>query len=227
MRKWKSAILAAVLLPVANASAVNYVIDDGRAELAVTIDPAEDQIWFNTFPVVEGGEVITAMSVGFGRPGLFVPLNGLPVTLLIYEDVDGGSPLNATLLRSVDVTVESANSITLPRYEIPPTIVHGTMLAAALFRNTTEANQPIAGLDRSPPTFTGRSWVGFAVNLNESDLTSIPSNQIQGIEGLGVTGNFIVRAEGVPLPEPGAFTFGAAALLLGGRMCRRWKTSKD
>lgn len=217
MLKLKTTLIAAALLPAANASAVNYFLDDGRADLAISIDSGEDQIWFNTFPIVAGGEVINSMSVGFGRPGITAPLNGLPVTLLLYEDLDGGSPLNATLLRSVNVSVTNANAFVLARYDIPPTVVRGTMLAAVLFRNNTGVNQPIAGLDTGSPTFNGRSWAGWAVNLNENDLTSIPASQIRLTETAGFPGNFVVRAEGVPLPEPGAAVVIAAAGLIARR----------
>src|SRR5262245_5725142 len=74
------------------AADVNYSIDDGTAERAIGIDPGEDTLWFNTFPVQPGGEVIDSISVAYGRPNLGQALNGLNVLVLLYEDADGGDP---------------------------------------------------------------------------------------------------------------------------------------
>src|SRR4051794_27337266 len=62
-----------------------YSIEDGSAERALGIDPGEDVIWFNTFAVQAGGEMIDSISASYGRPGLAGTLNGFPVTILLYE----------------------------------------------------------------------------------------------------------------------------------------------
>ena len=87
------------------AADVNYVLDDGTAERALGIDPGEDVIWFNTFPVQAGGEVIDSISASYGRPGLIGALNGFPITILLYEDADGGDPFNAVLKTSLTTTI--------------------------------------------------------------------------------------------------------------------------
>src|SRR3954466_15883285 len=74
------------------AADVTYSIDDGSAERALGIDPGEDVIWFDTFPVQGGGEVINSISASYGRPGLSGALNGFPISILLYEDTDGGDP---------------------------------------------------------------------------------------------------------------------------------------
>jgi hypothetical protein len=190
------------LRPSGWAATVDYLIDDGSSERAIGIDPGEDTIWFNTFPVQAGGEVIDSISAAYGRPGSTSPLNGLPVSILLYEDLDGGSPWNAVLKRSVPATVANGNTNTLNVYPIPPTEIHGTLLAAVLFRNTTTTNRFISALDQTAPTFPDRSYYGFAVGLNENDLSSIPAGQFGTIESLNQVGNWVLRAHGVSIPEP-------------------------
>jgi hypothetical protein len=195
----------------ARAAGVDYVIDDGSAERAIGIDAGEDSLWFNTFPVQPGGEVIHSISVAFGRPGISQVLNDLPIKILLYEDTDGGLPWNAALKQSLDATSANANTNTLNVYEFTPTEIHGTLLAAVLFRNTTGLNKSISAFDLTAPTLPNRSFYGYAVGLNENDLSSIPAGQFGTIESLGQIGNWVLRASGSPIPEPR----GALLLLLG------------
>jgi hypothetical protein len=150
-------------------AAVTYSYDDGTAERAIGIDPGEDSLWFNRFAVAPGGEVITSISAAFGRPGVTVALNGLPIKVLLYEDIDGGSPWNAVLKRSVDGVVSNANTNTLNVFNIPPTEVHGTLLAAMLLRNRTTENKFIAALDQTAPTFSDASFYAFTVGDMDED----------------------------------------------------------
>ena len=196
------------------AADVNYVLDDGTAERALGIDPGEDVIWFNTFPVQAGGEVIDSISASYGRPGLTGALNGFPIMILLYEDADGGDPFNAVLKTSLTTTIANGNSNTLNLYNLNPTEVHGTLLAAVLFRNTTTVSKFITPSDETAPAFAGRSFFGFTVDdLNQNDLTTIPLTNRGTPEGIGFPGNWLVRAHGVPVPEP-TFSIGAISLIV-------------
>ncbi len=219
------------LIPVAGALAVVcgmgqcrgdvvYAIDDGSANLAIGIDPGEDMVWFNRFPVEPGGEVINSVSAAYGRPGLAQALNGLSVTILLYQDSNGGSPQDAVLLRSVAATVAGANTNTLNVYPFEPTTVVGELLVGVLFRNTTGLVRSIAALDTTAPSLSERSYVGFAVGLDPGNLGAIPAANFGTIEGFGSTGNFLIRANGVAVPGPGT-ALAAGAWLVGGRRRRR------
>jgi hypothetical protein len=214
------AIVAAVKVggvgfaPSGWAADVNYVIDDGSAERALGIDPGEDVIWFNTFPVQPGGEVIDSISASYGRPGLAGTLNGFPITILVYEDADGGDPFNAVLKTSTTSTIANANTNTLNLYSLNPTEVHGTLLAAVLFRNTTTVSKFITPSDETAPTLAGRSFFGFTVDdLNQNDLSTIPLANRGTSEGVGFPGNWLVRAHGVPVPEPTTASSAMCAVL--------------
>src|SRR5690349_19755569 len=122
------AMAAIAVLNSSAAADVVYSVDDGTSELAIGIDPNEDQIWFNRFDVQAGGDVITSISVAYGRPNGPSALNGLPVTILLYEDLNGGSPLDAVLKTSINTTVANGNTNILNRYPITPTAVRGQIL---------------------------------------------------------------------------------------------------
>jgi hypothetical protein len=200
MNNLPRALLAAATLLACSSSSrgdpvgVEYAIDDGSAERSVSIDTGEDTIWLNTFPVQAGGEVIQSISVSFGRPGLSQSLDGLPIKILLYEQADGTSLQAAVLKQSVDATTANANSLAMNSYPIPPTTIHGTLIAAVLFRNNTGASKAISSLDTDTPTLANRSFYGFASAINEADLSTIPSAQFGSIESLGQTGNWVLRA---------------------------------
>lgn len=222
LKKWLSVIAVAAAVkagttgfaPSGWAADVTYQIDDGSAERALGIDPGEDVIWFNSFPVQASGEVIDSISASYGRPGLSGALNAFPISILLYEDTDGGDPFNAVLKTSLNTTIANANSNTLNVYNLTPTEIHGTLLAAVLFRNTTTVSKFITPSDETVPAFAGRSFFGFTVDdLNQNDLSSIPLANRGSPEGIGFPGNWLVRAHGNPVPEPGCATAAIGLLL--------------
>lgn len=192
---------------------ITYQIEDGSSEFTVGIDPGEDMIWINTFPVQAGGEIIRSINATFGRPGLGQSHDGLVVSALLYQDSNGGSPLDAVLLQEALGTVSGSNTDTFNEFAISPTLVEGDMAVAILFRNTTAQARFIASLDRTAPTLAGRSYIGFDVGLDPADLDSIPGGQFGTIEGFGINGNFLVRAEGQPIPEPSSIALLTAAIV--------------
>lgn len=208
------------------AGGVVYQIDDGTAERVVVYGPAEDTIWLNTFPVQPGGERITSILAAFGRPGIVSLLNGLPVTAVLYEDADGGSPQNAVLRASADGVIGLANTNQFTEFEIAPTTVQGPIAVGIIFRNTTPIAQLIAPLDLTSPVLEGRSYTGFTFEgLDEQDLSGIPAGQFGAIEALGTAGNFLVRARGTPIPEAGCAT-GAGFICIGTLARRRSRGCK-
>lgn len=213
------AVATLLSVPGASRAGVDYAIDDGTSERTLGIDSGEDLIWLNTFPIQPGGEIVTSISLAFGRPGVTQALDGLSITVLLYEDLDGGSPVNAVLRQSRSVQTANANTNIINEYTITPTEVHGTLIAAALFRNATGERKFIGATDQTLPEFLDRSYTGFAVGLDETNLASIPAAQFGTIESIGLTGNLIIRAHGVPIPEPTAAAMALCAI--GATMPRR------
>lgn len=183
------------LVGCAGSERVLYSLDDGVAERTLAIDPAEATIWLNTFPVQPGGEVVERALVAFGRPGGPSALDAMAATVLLYEDPDGGSPQNATLLRRADIAIEGANTTRLLAVEFEPATVRGHLVVGVLFPNTGRVQKGVGAVDLTDPTYPGRSWSGWAVTIDPARLGDIPPDQFKPLEGYGLAGNAIVRAE--------------------------------
>lgn len=117
------------------------------------------------------------------------------------------------LRKSLHAAVANGNSNTLNTYAIPPTEVHGSLLAAMIYRNTTAVNKFIGALDRTLPHMNDASFYGYAVGLDKTNLQSIPDGQFGTMESLGFPGNFLIRATGQAIPEPGSAVAGVLVLL--------------
>ena len=218
--------VSSVIWPFAPAALaqVDYAIDDGFAELAIAITGGESAIWMTTFPVQPGAEMIDRIDVMFGRPNGSSPLNGRPVSILLYEDVDGGSPVNAVLRQTFDTVIANANSTVINQYALVPTAITGHLVAAVLFENASPLTLGIAPLDRTAPTLANRSYFGFSPgDLDAANLASLPPGTFGPIESFGSSGNWVLRAHGTPIPEPAGATLltGLLSLAIAGRRAQR------
>lgn len=198
VRVWAPAALA-----VAGASAVRadveYRVDDGGAELAVGIDPGETTIWMNRFPVRDGGEVITSVAAAYGRPGSASQVDGLQVSIMLYEVDPACDPRDATLKRRIDAVTANGNTRTINTYAVPPTPIRGDLIVCVIYRNTTDTNRYISALDLTPPIVPGASYAGFAVEgIDPANLRAIPPDQFWPVAEKLKPGMFILRATGRP-----------------------------
>jgi hypothetical protein len=190
-------VIASALRGTIAPADTNYSIADGAAELAISIDPGESMIWMNTFPVDPAGSYIDAIRVAYGRVGGPSALNGLPIRILLYEDIGGGSPQDAVLRWSFSTTIANANTNVLNVYRVPEMLIAGNLVAAALFENQTPDPKGIGALDRTLPFFADRSYVGFfAGTIDPMNLGAIPAEQFASIETFTSPGNFRVEAHG-------------------------------
>jgi hypothetical protein len=189
---------------------VNYVYDDGTVDdgIGITgVDPF-DILWLNRFTVQPGGERITHIEAAFGSPGDTRPYNGTTVSILLYNDPDGGSVTNASLVAGsrIDTTITNANTGIINVYDIPDSVVSGQFLVGAVARNLPGGNGFVASFDNTLPHTSGASYAGFTAGaqnpLTEGNLATIPAGQFGTIEGFGLPGNWVVRARGEVVPEP-------------------------
>jgi hypothetical protein len=195
------AVGIAGMMSFASLSMAVYVVDGGTADKSMGFTgPAGstgDILWLNRFPVVDSENTIHTISVAYGCQGTGVP-NGTPVTILLYEDLNGGSTRDAVLRAAVDGTVQDMGTDTFVSYSVPPTAVRGFLLVGVVLRNQQQGWYP-AALDFTEPIFPNTSYAGFLSpggSMNINDLSSIRSTNYGTIEGFGRPGNWLVRAFG-------------------------------
>lgn len=191
-------IITLTLLLAASAATaqVDYSISDGDADLTLSIDSGETIVFLNTFPVDPDGTFVDRISAAYGRVGGPSALDGLPVTILLYEDLDGGSPQNAELLWSTTTPMRDGNTDVLNDYPVPLVRVRHTLVVGFLFRNTRPFPIFIGALDTDAPIELERSWTGFDIAISPSNLTTIPKTQWGPQEDFAASGNFRIEARG-------------------------------
>jgi hypothetical protein len=181
--------------PAARAD-VEYTLADDHADLVLSIDPHEAVVHLNTFPVDPAGRYIDLIRVAYGRVGGPTPINNQPVRILLYEDPNGGSPQDATLLWSLDTVVANGNTDVLNEYAVPGILVHGTLVVGFYYNNVNPIPVYIGPLDTTAPTYAQRSFFGYAAALDPANLGAIPAGQFMAQEDSGTAGNYRIEARG-------------------------------
>lgn len=203
-------VIGATMSTARSHAGIIYQHDDGQAEDVTGVSGGPTPysiIWLNLFSAQPGGEVITKISASFARAfdPLLASYNGRTVTALLYEDANGGPTTDAVLRATATGTIQNAGLIpsAFVDFDIPPTMVTGSFLVGVLARDLPQGNY-VAAADTTSPT-PGVSFIGFLVGtpLNENNLASLGANY-RGVEGFGLTQNWLVRAVGNPVPEPGS-----------------------
>lgn len=197
-----SALCTAAIATSAPAHAdAAYSISDGVAELTLGIDPGETMIWMNTFPVDAGGQYIDQIKVAYGKVNGPTPLNDELVQILLYEDLNGGSPQDAVLKWAFNARVANGNTNVLNVYRVPTFLIQGNLVAAVLYPNPNTVRIYIGAVDTTLPSLAGRSYTGFDVSIDPANLGAIPEGQFGTIEGLGLSGNVRIEAHGRTLVD--------------------------
>lgn len=200
---------------------VNYQYDDGAQEDGIGITGAGtyDIIWANRFTVLPGGEFITRIQATYGSPADVRVYDGLPVTVVLYNDPDGGAVSNAILVHQQNAIVQNDNSTTFNNYIVPSVQVSNQFLVGIVMRNLPRGNSFPASIDTTAPTTAGASFTGFTTpgnTININNLASFPAGQsgfIEVLTGGAIVGNWMVRATG-DIPEPSCLALlGLAGLL--------------
>ncbi|MFQ5739196.1 MAG: hypothetical protein ACE5JX_09280 [Acidobacteriota bacterium] len=204
-----SAIGIGVLTLAGSAEAqVDYSLDDGTAENSIILiagSEARPTLWLNAFEAQPGGEVITSISVTWGRTSggaSGVPAHA-PTTVLLYQDdpSNDGDPRTSTLLASVvlddGAPLSSIDTGVFLDVPIPPTTVSGTFFVAALYPDPGEGYP--APLDMTAPHQLGKSWV-FSSAEDAVNVVNLgdPANFGGLIENppYNLLGNWLLRAHG-------------------------------
>jgi hypothetical protein len=179
---------------IGNDPLLTYMIDDGTAEDSIGLTLGGNLLCLNSFPVSGGNNLITSISIAWGTPLFPDPsLDGLSYTAVLWSDPNGdGSPTDAVVLAMAPGVVSMQGTNTFITTNIPPTLVTTPNFFVGFVINHAAGQFP-AAFDEDAPTFSNRSWVSLAGNINNlSD--AVP------IESQGLVGNFLIRAEGEGVP---------------------------
>lgn len=211
----------ALMLSVVGSASAQYVIDDGTQENAVGIGGADifDIMWTNSFVTMAGCEVITSIDVVLGFAGGNIS-NGRPITMFIGRDANLDGILDqGGVVSQLNSSVALANTSTFATYDVPDwTFNVGDGFVIGALWTGTPTERFIAGFDQTAPHFAGRSYAGFTIgsSIDPNNINAIPGGNRGFIEGFGLVGNWMLRANCEPVPEPGtlaALGMGALALL--------------
>jgi hypothetical protein len=182
---------------IGNYPLFTYAIDDGTAEASVGRIVIGELLCLNSFPVTAGNNLITSISIAWGRTNPPDPsLNGLPYTAVLWSDPNGdGSPTDAVVLATAPGVISDAGTNTFITSVIPPTLVTTPNFFVGFLMHQPNASQRPAAFDQTPPTLPNRSWFSLSGNINAL-CDAFP------IEQINIVGNFLIRAEGEVGPTP-------------------------
>ena len=195
-----------VRAPWAPAGSIQFQLDDGSAETAISLNNGSTQtpsVYVNRFTVTPGTGAFTIDSVSVFWPGSDIgggDLTGLQVNIVAYYDVDGdGDPSNAVRLGTDDlVTIDQpgavqtyTTSFSVPgdgdiyvgfvdTYAASPVFFSTAMDTSSSAHSSYVAANPSAG---TPPDLD---------NLGNNEAIGV----IDDITGGGLTGNWMIRATG-------------------------------
>lgn len=203
--------LASGFAPHAQATPFQYRYDDGTGTSNIwpnfgnaSLYPAE-LMWGNVYTVQPGANVITTISVAFGR--INAP-QARPVRLSLYQVDASGDPRNSTLLVSVNGTSSLPQTNTFIDYAIPATTVTGRFFVAVTMTIDASSTSAPARLDAGGAANASNAWLFAATSLENLPLAN--ASFVRNMTQNAIQGAFMVRATAIP--TPGAVTL----LALGG-----------
>ena len=226
--------LAAVVTQLAaySAAAANYVLDNNGVSTALNASDgaeARDNWFANKFTVQAGANWITEVDFG-----VFTTTLGSVAEVALYRVTGpGGNPaLGATRVYTqafTPLTGDGTSQViqSIPLWS-PVEFSVGDQMLVSVFIPNVIANPPndvYPYLLDTSASGAGSYWGRSNPNLfNLDDLSGVvPIDQnVPGGTWSPGANHLVIRAVGMPVPEPSTFAFGALALL-GLGLVRRWK----
>ncbi len=187
---------------------VDLILDDGSVENNVGINDsvsAYQFIWFNRFtPGADAFPFDLEQIQVFFDTGVGVTA-GDAIDLVVYEDADGDPTNGATLLATINETVQFADGTNWSVYNLATPVTlngPGDVLIGVIDRfvdsGVTPANYP-AAIDTT--SSQGRSWIGWW-NADPPDPAVLPPDlTFDVVDNLGISGNWMIRGAGTSSEE--------------------------
>lgn len=211
------AVMVMILTGSSSSAQWVYRYDDGIPDnaIGVALSGQFDNIWLSRYFRHPAFPVITSVDVAFGfgfNHGLQV---GSPLEIVVYEDPTGGDARDAVLVRHVHGTVQDPEFAQFNRFEIPAYVAPNFFHVGVVLRAHPGFTYPVA-VDYTPPFSDGASTIGWVADtVDITDLSRIPAGQYgTHFALLGREADWLVRANGVPIPEPATSAMVLLSLLL-------------
>ncbi|HEX5122587.1 MAG TPA: hypothetical protein VFV97_05005 [Rhodanobacteraceae bacterium] len=195
-----------VRVPWAPAGSIQFQLDDGSAETAISLNDGSTQTqsaYMNRFTVTPGTGAFTIDSISIFWPGSDLAggdLTGLQVNLVAWYDVDGdGDPSNAVRLGGDDlVTIDSPGSVQTytTSFSVPG---DGDIYVG--FVDTFAGSPPLFSTAMDTDSSAHSSFVAANPGAGTPpDLDNLGNNEALGviddITGGALAGNWLIRATG-------------------------------
>ncbi len=179
------------------ASPVDYILDTGKSSF--NLGPSDfdaNMTWLNAFDTIEGGEVITTVSISFGGIADFDGNIGSDqLTIAILDDpTNDHDPTDAVLRSTTPAQWVDTAFGKFVTYPIEPTAVEGVFFVAVMMEVIQRANP--ASMDPNAPTAGTQSWLFYNPEPNLEDLGSSPF--ILQMSQSPFQGAWMIRAVGQP-----------------------------
>ncbi len=192
--------------PWAPAGSIQFQLDDGSAETAISLNDGSTQTpsaYINRFTVTPGTGAFTIDSISIFWPGSDISggdLTGLQVNLVAYYDVDGdGDPSNAVRLGTDDlVTISQPGAVETytTSFSVP-----GDGDVYVGFEDSYASSPVFFSTAMDTTSSAHSSYVaGNPGSATPPDLDNLGNNEALGViddvTGGGLTGNWMIRATG-------------------------------
>jgi len=195
MRNSKLLVSALVAISAVAAHAATYQYDDGTSETSLFNGATSGNvIALNQFASIAGSETLTAILISWGSKSnmpVTIP-NTTSVTILLLSDPNqDGNPNDSGLLQQTTGQVNFSGTDAFVNYTFSssPLVPPGTKFFVGLFVQNRPAGEGIVGIDNQG-TAPGKSWYSLGGSPGNATYSQLAA------------GNFMIRANGVPVPEP-------------------------
>lgn len=229
----KVILAGAVLLGAGSAHAFEYRSDSGDSQNSLGVTGGGQIAWWQQFTVNGADSMITAIQLTFGLTLTGFPSNtpaNAPFTVYVWKGTPTGAGVDTpTLLASAAGTVSAgsidtdvfqtvainANITGTSNFFIGASMNHGSGVTPASLQQTGTGSFPILN----------NSWVGaYAANGFNPNNFGVQNTDFFRNSDIGFSGNWLIRAQASPVPEPATMATLAAAM--GALALRRRKRSK-
>ncbi|MBC8063842.1 MAG: PEP-CTERM sorting domain-containing protein [Chlorobia bacterium] len=226
--KYKFMVVGAIFASVVAAQAVEYRSDSGVSQNGVGLTAGGNFAWIQQFTVSGSDNMITSVSTTFGtltQPTTSGVTPGQAFKVYVWKGTPTGAGVDAPTLLAQVTSNALAASIGTDVFQTVSinALITGTsnfFIGASTDHTSQTFPGPLQQTGTGPYPILDKSWVAGSSTLGAFD----PNNLTGGIgilknSAVGLSGNWLIRAQASPVPEP--MSMAAIAMGIGALALRR------